>query len=303
MNSLTTTQNMEQIPLRGYVYAALIVVIWAGFILISRVGGISPLTSWDVIAIRYATAATVILPFWWFRHRVNLLQRRMFLLASLGGLGYAILAFTSFKTAPAAHAAVLLPGLLPFSIAISALVLIGEVPSANRVTGLIIIATGVACLAVDVFDHKVGVLRGDMFMVGASFFWASYTVLIRRWAVSPWDAMIGVTLLTAFVYLPIYLTILPKHWQVATWANIATQAIYQGIIATIIQMVLYVRTIELIGPTRLGVLMAFVPVLAGVAAVPILKESLSSWVLIGLVLVGVGAWLGNRLNIVKEGEK
>ena len=104
----------------------------------------------------------------------------------------------------------------------------------------------------------------------------------------------SVVMLTAFVYLPIYLIALPKHLASAPWSDIATQAVYQGVIATVIQMLLYVRTIALIGPTRLGLLMALVPGLAGIAAVPLFDEALSPWELAALALVCLGAWQGNR---------
>ena len=49
---------MEQSQLRrGYFYAALTVAVWSGFILVSRLGGKSPLTGWDVTALRFGTAA------------------------------------------------------------------------------------------------------------------------------------------------------------------------------------------------------------------------------------------------------
>jgi drug/metabolite transporter (DMT)-like permease len=166
-----------------------------------------------------------------------------------------------------------------------------------------IIASGVACLFTDVFSDKPVVMHGDILLVGASVCWAYYTVLLRRWAVSPWDASIGVTLLTALMYLPIYLIALPKHLPSVSWLDIALQAGYQGLIATIIQMALYVRTIELIGPSRLGILMALVPGLAGFAAVPLLNESLSPWVLAGLVLVSLGAWFGNLHSINNQRKK
>ncbi|MHB8912686.1 MAG: DMT family transporter [Lysobacter sp.] len=303
MTSLTKHEDLVHPPLKGYLYAALIVAIWAGFIVVSRAGGISPLTAWDVVAIRYATAAAILLPFWWFRRRVALVTGRLVVLAAVGGLGYAVLAFASFKLAPAAHAAVLLPGLLPFAVTLSAWCLLGEVPGASRLVGLAIIASGVASLVMDVFDGNAAVLHGDLLMVGASVCWACYTVLLRRWAVSPWDATIGVTLLTALVYLPVYLIALPKQVVSVSWSDIAIQAVYQGLIASIIQMVLYVRTIALIGPTRLGMLMALVPGLAGIAAVLLLNEPLSLWVLTGLVLVCFGAWLGNRPNIINPRRK
>ena len=299
--SSATHHHAHHPPLKGYLYAALVVAIWTGFILVSRVGGVSQLTSWDVIAIRYLTAAGVLLPFWWFRRRVALMNRRLWLLAAMGGLAYAVLAFASFKLAPAAHAAVLLPGLQPFAVALVAWWLLGEVPHATRQRGLAIIAGGVACLAVDVFLGNRAVFQGDLLMVGAAACWACYSVLLRRWAVSPWDATLGVTLLTALVYLPIYLLALPKQLALAPWGDIALQSVYQGLVVTIIQMLLYVRTVALIGPTRLGMLMALVPALAGIAAVPLLGEALSLWVLAGLGLVCLGAWLGNRKPVVKPG--
>ena len=59
---------MEQSQLRrGYLYAALTVAVWSGFILVSRLGGKSPLTGWDVTALRFGTAALVLLPVWLLR--------------------------------------------------------------------------------------------------------------------------------------------------------------------------------------------------------------------------------------------
>ncbi len=294
MTSFASPAERAHPPALGYVYATLVVAIWTGFILVSRAGGVSMLTPWDVIAIRYATAAALLLPFWWFHRRIVLFNRRRVSLAMLGGLGYAVLAYASFKLAPAAHAAVLLPGLQPFAAALAAWFLLGETPGATRRAGLALIAGGIVCLGADVLRGESAVLRGDLLMVGASLCWACYSVLLRRWALSPWDATLAVTLLTALVYLPVYLVALPKQLHQAPWPDIAVQAVYQGVVATIVQMVLYVRTIALIGPTRLGMWMALVPGLAGVTAVPLLGETLSGWTALGLGLVGLGAWLGNR---------
>ena len=294
----TKHESFEHPSLQAYLYASLVVAIWTGFVVVSRAGGKSFLTAWDVIAIRYGTAAAVILPFWWFRRRVALLNRRLILLAAIGGLGYAVLAFAGFKLTTAGHAAVLLPGLQPFLVALAAWFLLREVPSQLRRVSLLIIASGVICLVIDAFHGEAAVRYGDLLMVGASACWACYSILLRRWALSPWDVTIGVTLLTALLYLPVYLIALPKQLLLASWLDIAIQAIYQGIIATIIQMVLFVRTIGLIGPTRLGLSMALVPALAGLAAVPLLGEPLSAWTATGLALVSLGAWLGNRNRIV-----
>ena len=185
-------------------------------------------------------------------------------------------------------------GLQPFIVTLIAWRLLGESPSVSRVVGLTIVAMGVICLVIDAFQGNGAVLYGDVLMIGASACWAAYSVLLRRWSISPWDATIGVTLITALLYLPVYVLMLPKQMAHASWSDIATQAVYQGVMATIIQMVLYVRTVALIGPTRLGMLMALIPGIAGIAAIPLLGESMSFWVFTGLVLVSLGVWLGNR---------
>ena len=43
--------------MQGYAFATVAVLIWSGFILVSRFGGIGPLLPADVIAIRYATCS------------------------------------------------------------------------------------------------------------------------------------------------------------------------------------------------------------------------------------------------------
>ena len=45
----------------GNLYAATVVAIWSGFILVSRAGGASVLSAWDIVAVRYATASLVLL--------------------------------------------------------------------------------------------------------------------------------------------------------------------------------------------------------------------------------------------------
>ena len=48
---------------RGVLYGLPAVSIWAAFIVVSRVGVRSSLTPWDVAAIRFGTAAVLLLPY------------------------------------------------------------------------------------------------------------------------------------------------------------------------------------------------------------------------------------------------
>lgn len=283
----------EHIPRSGYIGAAFVVLIWTGFIIVSRMGGISTLTSYDVIALRYIVAGAVMLPFWLHR-RINLLDWRLFALSLSGALVYSLFVFAGFRHAPANHAAILLPGFMPFAITMMALCILRERPTANRLVGLSIIALGVSCVGAESFGATGFALTGDALLLLGSCCWGIYTVLLRKWHFNPLDTTIAITLITAVLYLPVYALLLPKAMDVTPWRDIALQGFYQGIMAPVIQMILYARTVKLLGPTRMGLFMAFVPVTVGLAAVPVLGEPLTPLICLGLAFVCAGAWIGSR---------
>jgi drug/metabolite transporter (DMT)-like permease len=222
-----------------------------------------------------------------------LFEPRVIALTLTGALGYTLLIFSGAHLAPAAHLSILLPGLLPFAMTLCAWVVLGERPTLQRQVGIAVIAIGVAILACQVFRDGRATAVGDAMFVGACFLWALYTVLVRRWKISPWAVTINIAMVAALTYLPVYLAALPKTILSANLWEIALQAIYQGVIAAILQMVLYMRAVELLGPSRMGVLLALVPPLAAMAAVPALREPITPLLVLSLVMVSLGVWIGN----------
>lgn len=278
---------------KGYLLAAFVVTIWTGFIIISRLGGISTLTSYDVIALRYMVACAIIFPFWLY-HRQNLWDWRKLMLAFSGALVYSLFVFAGFRHAPANHAAVLLPGFMPFAITAAAYFILRERPSKQRVIGLALVALGVGCIMVDTFMASGVAFYGDSLLLAGSCCWGIYTVLLRKWNFTPLESTISITLISGVLYLPVYFAFLPKALAITPWHDILLQGFYQGLMAPIIQMLIYARAVNLLGPTRLGLAMALIPVTVGLAAVPILNEPLTQFVIMGLLFVIAGAWVGNR---------
>lgn len=278
----------------GYLLAAATVCIWSGFVLLSRLAGKSALNGNDVVALRFGVAAALLLPAWWWRWRVPLFTRRMATLMVFGGMAYTLLAYWSFRFAPAAHGAVLLSGVLPFFVTLVSWIGLGQAPSPRVRRALLCIAAGVVCLAL----HSLGGLRqswpGDLMMLGASLCWAIYTVLVRRWGVAPAETTIGVTLLSALCFLPVYVLLLPKGILATPWPTLVMQGIYQGVLVAIVAMVLYMQALARLGPLRLGTVMATVPAIAGIGATLVLGEPFSLWLVGGLLLTSAGAWLGTR---------
>lgn len=289
----TCRQNMLTSTTKGYLCALGAVLIWSGFILVSRMGGISPLLSYDVIAIRYITCAALLLPIWWFKFRFNLLQPKFIICSLIGGLGYALLAFKGFELTPASQAAVLLPGLMPLAIILLSTLINKERHPLAKWLGVGLITLGISTLFWQEFKLSGQLSTGHLSLVGAAVCWAVFSVLINRWNISPWQATVSLAVITCVIYLPSYLIFLPKNISPDLWQDIALQAFYQGFLATIVQMLLYVRAVQLIGAPQMGSMMAIVPILAGLSAIPVFAESLRVELIMAMLLVSSGVWLAH----------
>ena len=163
---------------------------------------------------------------------------------------------------------------------------------------------GIALTAADTLSrgaHLTGMqMLGDLLFLCGSSSWAVFTLLLRRYPAPPLAAAVSTTLGSAIVYLPIWWLFLPSTLDQAPAAEIAMQAIYQGVLVVFVAMMLYTFAVRRLGAQTVALLMAIVPGLAAVAAVPVLGEPLSMLTLAGLGAVTAGALLGARLISLKE---
>lgn len=296
-STASSTPTARPSAMQGYLAALGTVVIWAGFILISRLGGKTGLTGWDIVALRLGTAALVLLPFSLNLPAGTWRDKRLWTLALTGGLLFLVLVYAGFKLAPAAHGGILLPGMQPFLVTALAWLLLGARPPRQRLRALIPIAAGVACVAAPVLlgQHAgLSTLPGDALILGASLAWATYSVLVKKWAYDAWLLTRFVALASTLIYLPIYILWLPKGLDQVPTSMLVLQGLYQGIGPTILAMILFLRAVTILGAERTGALVALVPVLAGLGAVPLLDEPLTGWLVAGLLLVSGGAFLAAR---------
>ncbi|MCC4118041.1 DMT family transporter [Aromatoleum toluclasticum] len=281
----------------GYLSAAGTVAIWTGFILISRLGGKSALTGHDILALRLGVAAFLLLPFAGSLPRGSWRDARLWTLGMLGGLLYGVLVYAGFKLVPAAHGGILLPGMQPFLVAGVAWLLTRQRMPRERAFGLAFIALGVGFAAQSYLGGSTwspAMLAGDALILSSALMWAFYSVLAKRWGFHPWLLTRFVAFSSALVYLPVYLLWLPKQLDAVPMSTLLLQGLYQGLGATIVAMLLFLKAVEKLGAERVGALIALVPVLAGVAAAPLLDEALTGWLLAGLVCVSLGAFIAAR---------
>jgi drug/metabolite transporter (DMT)-like permease len=285
-------------PRAGLIAAFFALCIWTGFILVSRYGGKGVLTGWDVTALRFGVGSLIAL---FFLPRVTLPPYKVILLFStFGGIGYSVVVYAAFRLAPAAHAAVLLPGALPFSTAVIAWLWLRHKPSPSQRIALLLVFIGIALTAADTLFHGAHLtgmqMLGDMLFLCGSALWAVFTLLLRRYPVPPLTAAVSTTLGSAILYLPVWWLFLPSTMAGAPVTEIAIQAAYQGILVVFVAMLLYTYAVRSLGAQTVTLLMALVPGLASVAAVPVLGEPLSMFTLAGLAAVTMGAMLGARFT-------
>lgn len=283
----------------GYLFAGLTLLIWAGFVVVSRIGGQSALNVFDIAALRIATAAMVLSPWWVPRLlRPRLRQLRWYqslLFALLAGIGYPLVAFTGMVFAPASHGAVLISGMLPFFTTTLAFMLIGERPSPGRMAGLGLILLGVGTLffgSVQTTGPDGRMLLGDLILLIAGLIWSLFTVLLKRWQVRAFDVTLGVVAVSALIYLPIYALLLPKNIAHASIGQSLLQAFYQGFVVVCVALWSYAKAAEMLGAVRTVIILSGVPVVGVLLSVAVLGEQLTAGSALGAAIAFLGALIG-----------
>jgi drug/metabolite transporter (DMT)-like permease len=287
--------------------ALAVLAIWTSFILVARGSATRTLTAWDIAWVRFVFSGLVALPF--VAWRMNRLRAglgggpapaRATALVLTAGIGYCALAYSGFFFAPAAHAAVLLPGSLPLWTALFATLLLGERLTRPRLIGLALIVCGDLLVGGSslraAFDGQ-GTWRGDLLFVCAAMCWSLYGVLCRRWRVGAVDATLAVAfgcLVSAVPLYPIAVAagLVSSRLPLAPWSEIAFQALFQGGLAMLAAGIAFTQVVATFGPVKTTMMTALVPVLAALAAVPLLGEPLGMAALGGLGCVSLGLLLG-----------
>lgn len=276
---------------KGYLLLIATMLIWGSFTLMSRIGAKQDLSAWDITALRFATAFVVLVPIQlWRREWRFLFDRRVLVLAFLGGIGYSCAVYSGFSYAPAAHAAIWLNGFLPACTAIAAFVILKERFTLHTWLSLLFMALGLSGMVLAMlYEGQFYLTRGDLFFVLGASFWGVYTVFLKRWMLPPWQAMSGVALWSAMIYLPIYTLFLPKKLATVSYVHMLEQGVFHGVFVVIIAMLTYIGAVERLGAFKTGSLLALAPFLAALAAVPLLNEPLNLAIGVGLIGMGIGA--------------
>lgn len=273
----------------GIICALTSVLLFSSFTLVSRLGFSSSLAPADVAALRFGFGGLVLLPVLLRYGLTGVRWRDAAALAGLGGLGFALLAYSGFALAPAAHGAVLLHGTLPlFTFAIINATL-RQPGTRHQIAGVALIGGGIALMAYDsVAGASPRQLTGDGLLLLASLFWSGYGVVTRRLDLPPAQSAAIVAVLSMVCFLPVYALLPGKALFLASARELLLQAIVQGVLIGAISIFVYTRAVASIGPTRTAFFTAAVPCVTTLAAVPLLGEIPSRAAVFGVCMVTLG---------------
>lgn len=301
----------------GLASAVVTVLIWTAFIVIARASAQRTLSPFDIAFLRIVGASSVLMPWALWRARRErrspagfsgslgglspLPLRPTLVLGLFGGLAYAVLAYSGFFFAPAAHGSVLMPGSLPLWASLLSIWLLGDRLPAVRVFGLGLILLGDLLVGgaslLGALSGQGTVWKGDLLFMAASSCWATYSVLVRRTGADAVRATMAVTALALLSFVPVFLLLtqsglLPSRLGAAPWGEIVFQLLFQGLGSVVISGITFTRMIQYFGPVRSTMITALVPGLSALGAVWLLGEPMHWNLMLGLALVTAGIAAG-----------
>ncbi len=280
---------------RGLAYACCVVILFSGFVIVSRLGFSTVLTVGDIAALRFGISGLVLSPIL-VRHGLSGLRiHQAVILAMLGGLGFALFAYAGFSLAPAAHGAVLIHGTLSLTTASLILACGGGAPNRGRAAGLAIIVSGIAAMAWDGFANaSPSLLIGDACLLLASLCWSGYGLYVRHLGLPAVRAAAVVAVISALMFLPAYALLPDKTMLEAQWQELLLQGVFQGILIGAASIFIYTRAIALLGAGEVSLFTASVPVITVLAASALLAEVPGFSSLVGVALVTIGMSIALR---------
>lgn len=275
--------------LAGLFWAVVAIAVWSGSLVMLRFGVTTNLNAYDLTAIRFGVAAVILAP---------VIVRRGFAVEQLGagglvllvsgfGAPYILLVSLALKTAPAAAAGSLNPGVLAVASVFLGWAILGDRVGLVRLFGVAMILAGAAVVP----DMTNSVPIGSLILIGTGIMWAVYALIVRRAGIPALHATAIVAVGSAVLYLPIYLMILPRQIVAAPLPDVLAQAGFQGVLVSVLAVYAFNRSSELLGPIAGAALPALIPLVTVGLGLLVLGEPAGTREMQAAGLTGAGVAL------------
>ncbi|MGW0392193.1 DMT family transporter [Streptomyces sp. NPDC003042] len=279
------------------------VSIWAAFALSARALAASTLLPADAALLRFGVPLLVLAPALWRRRRRIAAVRPGPAAKIICGAGvpFFLAAMQGGALTSAAFVGSIVPGMVPLFVSALMVARGHGLPRGTQPAGLALIAAGVAALVWRyVVPVDTDVLAGAGLLLVASGLWALYTVGLRDVDLDPVGS-IGLLCLPSFAVIGLLILtgVLPTGLAHAATGDIAMFLVVQGLGVGLCAGLLYAFAIRRLGAERSSVVGSLSPVAVVLLAIPLLDESPTLAVLIGVPLITAGVVLANRRPTTK----
>lgn len=283
----------------GTAAGVLAALIWATYMVAAKAGTDSGLLPQDFAALRFGTAAVIMLP-WLLRHDWRTLGGvswwRGIVLTLLAGPPFILLGTGGYLYAPLAHGAVIQPSTIALAGMLAAAVLFKERTTLTRLIGVALIITGLVVIASHATAMGGGMVWiGDLLFIAAGLSWAAFTILIQRWQLNPLAVTAAVSVLSALAVLPALLTGGgPARIAALPLRDLIAQVIVQGALSGVVAVIAFGLAVRHLGAARAAMFPAMVPaatLVVGVIATGAVPTPFE-WSGAGLATLGLLAAIG-----------
>lgn len=272
--------------IKPYLAGLAVVFIWSGWINISRYGVHTDLQPADITLLRYWTALLVVLP-WVIRYNWQRSQLWQYLVVGLGvGFPYTMLSFYALRVLQAAHAGVLVNGMLPVLGAVAAWMLFRQRIAMHRYAAIGLIFLGNILMAGDsvlTLDRASGLLM----LLAAAICYTFHMIGIRLFGMTWRDVVVIVPTVNVVIFSPLWF-LFPTGLAQSSYHDMAVQAVYQGVVVNVLALICVAYAIRHLGTITVSLFMSFVPVTTALLAWLLLDELLEPREIAGIFGCSIG---------------
>ena len=273
-------------------------LFWSGNFIIGRAFApdIAPLT---IAYLRWSLALICFLPF-----TVPALIRQwpiirthwswLLFMGAVGVAGFNTFAYLGLRQTTATNA-LLINSFIPILIILLARIYPGTLIRLPQLLGIVVSTCGVVVLVTQGSLENLAAFRlnqGDLWILVAAFFWASYSIGLRWWPVDlSASTFLSVTMLIGFVILsPIYwFNWLQEPPFVASVSNLLA-IVYVALFASLASFLCWNQGVRTVGPGTAGQFIHLMPVFGTVMAVGFLGERLFWFHILGAAAIATGIY-------------
>lgn len=283
---------------RAVMLGASAALIWGLYLAMARAGVVAGLAPSDIALLRYGIAGLIMLP-WLLRHSpvslgpvslAGIPLWRALVMTALVGPPFVLIGVSGYHFAPLAHGAVMQPAALTLTGMGLAAVVLMDRPTRERLLGVAVILSGIAVIAGPaLFTGSSRTLIGDALFMSAGAMWAVFTILMKRWSIDPIRSTAVVSVLSAVIYVPLYLAFIGTERLAAMApATLLAQALVQGVLSGVVAVICFNKAVQLLGPGKAAIFPALVPAVATLVGIPVAGEWPTPWQWSGLAIVSLG---------------